>query len=240
MSTIYRTHKNPRRRYLRRFLIITSIVVVLGGGIYGAVRLKLFTIQSVTVTGNQHLASTEIVPYAPPFSYFKSISITNIAVASSTIERNIFKKSLVVTVRERERYGIWCMDAGRCFWFDRTGFLFDTAAATRGTLVRNIHDMSGARLGIGDIAIEARFVPNLIGIVEALEQAAIPVVGMKLERRETQEIIAETASGPSLLFSLRIDPQFTREALRKLKDDLPRLVYADFRSENRVFFEYKK
>ncbi len=242
MSTIYRAKQKPHRRYLRRFLVTASTIAILGGGIYVVVYTQLFTIQSIKVTGNTYLASAEIVPYTPPFSYFKYISVSNTAIASSTIKKDFLKRSLSISVQERERYGIWCatkQDGNQCFWFDRTGILFDGAAQTHGDIIKAVLDNSGEQLIFGGYILEERFIQNLISIFDILEENEISFIEMVLDKRENQEVVIRTKAGLPLYFSIRDNPAFTNEALRKLKEEFSLLQYIDFRSRNRVFFEYK-
>jgi hypothetical protein len=236
--SVYQTSSTRRsiRRRVRRVAIFLFIAGLVAGGGYGVVRMKLFTIQTVSVHGNIYTERAEILPVRPPFLYFRNPTVAGATIATATIEKHFFQKHMDIHVEERERYGVWC--AADCVWFDRTGIAFAPAVRTTGDIIKSVHESSNAKIAIGGRVLDQRFLPNLIAIFDILEEQGIRFAEARLDHRENQEITILTTAGIPLYFSLRTDPAFATEALRKLKPEFSRLQYIDFRSQNRVFFEY--
>lgn len=154
------------------------------------------------------------------------------------INKNYFKRTVTLTVKERDKFGIWCLKE-KCFWFDKNGIVFDEAPDTEGGIIRKVDDFSGRQIKKGDGILDARLSENLIKIFGVLESAGLPS-SLKLDKIELQEITAVPVQQnlPEIYFSLRIDPSFGLSTLQKLGEkNLANISYIDLRVENRAYYK---
>jgi len=189
----------------------------------------------------------------------------NPEIADLTIEKDYLERQIRINIRERERFGMWCLQAQTnadhtqtnaeneisprestlspresafCFWFDKNGVIFAEAPFVEGNLINNVDDFSGRSLKLGELVLAEKFFSNLLKIFEVLEKSDLGIKSLKLEKLEFQEIITE--SSPKIYFSLRIDPKFTLAAIESIKNlGLERIKYIDLRVENRVYYKLK-
>lgn len=124
-----------------------------------------------------------------------------------------------------------------CLWFDHDGLLFARSPATAGVLVKSIYESEGRNLTVGNKVLPEGELKTMFSIFEVLDAEGVGVVKYILPDLKFQEIHALITGGTTLYFSLRIDPSFVPEALQSLKPKLSGLKYADFRSENKVFYK---
>ena len=164
------------------------------------------------------------------------------AISSIEIERRIFDRKISVAVEERERVGIWCfseVEPKRCFWFDPNGILFMEGYFAEGNLIPLLEDHSREPLALGDRALEARFLPNLVSIFSALDSIRLSIREVRLSDLGREEVEAYTYEGPKLLFSLRFPAAGVPDAIRAVEKitALSKLQYIDFRVENKVYYK---
>jgi hypothetical protein len=133
-STSYISEHRKRREKVRRYVFLTLAVFVLYflflGGTWLIVRSPLFRLQHITVTGNNIVASQDIITLlqANPsgrHNFFDSVlGWSNMLVwphdlslnqtdlipqlASVSINKDYFSRSITVTVTERAPFGVWC------------------------------------------------------------------------------------------------------------------------------------
>ncbi len=163
-----------------------------------------------------------------------------------TIEKDYFKRLIKISVKEKEKFGIWCfrpfmnINTGDCFWFDKSGALFAKAPSMEGNLINKIDDFSVRPLKIGDKILEEKNLSNLLKILEIIEKSDLKIKSLKLEDIALQEIIADSPAMPKIYFSLRIDPIFVPAALESIKKiGLEKMEYIDLRIENRAYYKMK-
>ncbi len=176
------------------------------------------------------------------------------AVAGLTIKKDYFKREIQISVKERERFGVWCplssVDnastttavAGGCWWFDRSGVIFAEASQLEGQLINKVDDFSGQSLEAGKLVLEEKFLNNLIKIFDVLDKSGLKIKSLRLENLQLQEIVANPSAAalPKIYFSLRFDPGFGVAAIESLKNlGLEKISYIDLRAENRVYYKLK-
>jgi hypothetical protein len=164
------------------------------------------------------------------------------AASSIEIERRIFNRKIRVEIEERERVGIWCFsgtDPKKCFWFDADGILFMPGYFAEGNLIPLLEDHSREPLALGDRALEARFLPNLVSIFSALDSIHLSISEVRLSDLGREEVEAYTYEGPKLLFSLRFPAAGVPDAIKAVEKitALSKLQYIDFRVENKVYYK---
>jgi len=129
-----------------------------------------------------------------------------------------------------------------CYWFDKNGVLFAVAPEIEGNAINKIDDFSGRDLKLGDSILGENLTPNLIKIFNVLENSGLGIKALKLGSLVLQEIVFEQpqTSLPKIYFSLRFDPEFVSPAIENLKKTgLEKIIYVDFRVENRVYYKLK-
>jgi len=184
-----------------------------------------------------------------------------------TIKKDYLNRQIEISVKERDRFGIWCLQAQTnadhtqinaeneispresalspresafCGWFDKSGVIFTEAPAMEGELIRKVSDSSNRSLKPGDKILEEDMLKNLIKIFEVLQKSGLRVKNLVLEDLSLQEITTESPSIPKIYFSLRFDPGFALPAIQSLKESgLGKLEYIDFRVENRAYYKIK-
>ena len=227
-----------RGRTARLFFYSFLALLVLGGG--GALYTVFFTntlrFSEIVIRGTNILAASDIFSSERNPYLFQKIIVTDPLVASVSVYKDFFDKTLTLEIEERTPHGIWCGEAS-CFWFDKAGLLFAEAPAGEGGLVKSVYDTSGRTLQRGAYVLPQSELKNLFAIFEVVDVAGVGVIKFSLPSLDKQEFHAVTAQGAELYFSLRYDPLFALEALQSLKPQLGTLEYIDFRSENRVFYQ---
>ncbi len=226
--------------------------------VYGIFFTDYFIYKTIRVEGTISVAKDAVYSSSSRLLLFQNPKITLPAIASWHLERNLWQRELVIHVKERERFAVWCsmtnasappsgaegaststpiIIAQDCFWFDRTGFMFEETPQTIGVLIKSVRDFSSRPLTIGSYPLAAYALENLFKIFEVTDRAGIAVVTFDLFSLEQQELIGESQAGARLEFSLRNDPGYAIEPLSSLVPQLPTLQYIDLRSENKVFYK---
>ena len=166
------------------------------------------------------------------------MALTGTALAGATIEKDWLNRSINITVQERERLGIWCIDGENCYWLDGDGVVFEEAPATEGSLILKVYDSQTADLRLGFPVIEDRFINNLTGILKNLGKLDAAIRKISLDRK-LQELKVETYEGADILFSIRFDPAPNIESFQKLFEtlDLRKIDYVDLRIDNRIYYK---
>lgn len=166
---------------------------------------------------------------------------------SIAIAKNYFLHTITVTVTERQPFAVWCqMPADDCYWFDNTGIAFENTLDTEGGSIDVIHDYSGASsttvvppLLLGDPVLAPEFMPNLISILNVLQQSGVGVADISLQDISLQQINVTTSEGPMLYFSLRFSADEDLPVLQSLiaQPGFDKLQYVDFTVENRAYYK---
>jgi hypothetical protein len=257
---------SSRRRRVRRALfwggIVIAIALLIAGVLWLVARSNFLKIREVEISGatyipeeqireffNLHVAQGRIGKFLGPdnvFAWpeeFSKEDLVDLPAASSIeIERRIFDRKISVTVEERERVGIWCFSEAepkRCFWFDPNGILFMPGYFAEGNLIPLLEDHSREPLALGERALEARFLPNLVSIFSALDSIHLSISEVRLSDLGREEVEARTYEGPRLLFSLRFPSAGVPDAIKAVEKitALSKLQYVDFRVENKVYYK---
>ncbi|MEK7549042.1 MAG: hypothetical protein AAB496_00945 [Patescibacteria group bacterium] len=157
-----------------------------------------------------------------------------------TIEKKYFKREIVLTAKEREKFGIWCQLSGDCWWFDKEGIIFDKAPQVEGEIIYKVKDFSERKLDINSRAIDEMLFNNLFKIFEVLDKSGLGIKTLRLNEMNLEEVISESPLAPKIYFSLRTNPFFGLSVLQSLKNfGLGKIEYIDLRVENRGYYKLK-
>jgi len=261
-----RIYRNQKKKS-KIFLIIFLVLILLGGLSYLIVYSPVFKIKQIKISGVERFNESQIIFQLKNFvinqsGFNKFLGSDNILswmngmvgleqkypiFENLAIKKSLLKRTIEITVKERERFGAWCMGSvasstPQCFWFDKNGLVFDEAPYTEGFLINKVNDLSGRILKTGDLVLPDNLFQNFIKIYSVLDKVGLKTNNLLLENIELQEMILEASgSYPKIYFSLRNDPNFSISGLNSLKQDpgLAKLLYIDLRTENRVYYKLK-
>lgn len=230
-------HKK-RTRFKIKIAALMLVLGALGGGFaYLNWWKQVFEFTEVVIEGAPNRSRAELLDSEGPISFFASVHVAHPAVAGVELRKDYVRRILIVIVRERERYGVWC--AVSCFWFDREGVLFAIAPRAEGALVRRVSDGTGRELRLGSLALAPERLQMVLSAFELLERTGLSAEGLFIAELEKEEAYADLLAGPRVIFSLRSDPMFAYEPLLSLKPELSKLAYIDLRVGQRIFLKYR-
>jgi hypothetical protein len=274
-STAYISERRNKRKKVRRYIFTTLAVFVLYflflGVAWLVLRSPLFRVQHVTVEGNNVIASQDIITLLQSdpsgrhnmldsvlgwnnmLSWPGSLSSSQLnlipQLASATVNKDYFSRTITINVTERNPFGIWCFlpkgdtdDAagdGSCYWFDNTGVLFEKATNTQGNLIVVVNDYSQAVRGLNEEVLPDAYTANFISIVNVLHESDIGIKEIDLNDLSLEEVDAVTTGGPTIYFSLRFPADDYLGVLKNLSSqgEFSTLKYIDCRTEDRVFYK---
>lgn len=246
--------KKRSRARLRVFLWCVAISGLAAGLVYVSVYSPVFRVQNVRVEGVSQLTPESALNVVKPLVFHtallkwlgernmlawqeRQIRVPTSGILMASIDRNIFTRSVVISIEERKQAGIWCFRES-CFWFDQEGVLFEPAPYTEGGLVAQIEENRPEPIPLGEKIIEDRFLDTLLKLAADLPKMNFAIEKMTFDR-ELQELSVATFNGPRILFSVRFDPDQNLNGVQNLRSTLnfSELEYVDLRVENRIFYK---
>jgi hypothetical protein len=271
-STSYISEHRKKREKVRRYvfgtLAVFALYFIFLGGAWLVVRSPLFQLQHITVTGNNVIASQDVITLLESdpsghhgffgsvlgwnnmLSWPGSISKNQLdaipQLASATVSKDYFSRTITVNVTERSPFGIWCFlpkgddtDSGLCYWFDNTGVIFEKATNTEGNLIVVVHDHSQNTRGLNQKVLSDAFAANFISIVNVLHKSNVGIQEIDLNDLSLEEVDVMTTGGPELYFSLRFPADDDLGVLQSLitQGGFNKLQYVDCRTEDRVYYK---
>lgn len=173
-SVRFRKHRN-RRRFIFGTLIALGAILILAGVIWG---FGFLNVKSVKVSSVKFIDSekfkNQIDNYLNANNFFGLINFRKNELfisrkdfnfllnqfpelESFTLTKNLFSRELIFNLNERQSEGIVCEDnpVQKCFYFDKSGFVFTEAPETGGSIIFLINDGSGRLYKIGDEILSA-------------------------------------------------------------------------------------
>ena len=260
----YESQRRRRRRqvYFKLILVFAFFFSLILGGGWLIFRSPFFYVEKITVLGNKDIKEEEVIglvrneilqsSFLINFLGFENFlawpkEIGNDSLVSLPtlgnlqVKKNYGERSIVLTVTEREPFGVWCFKKNpppECFWFDREGVIFKRFFEVQGNLIKSINDYYNQDPRLGSRILPKEFIPNLISIFEVIDRSSFSVKEIRLEDLGLQEIEVETNEGPKIYFSLRFPAENTLAVLESLlkKIGFKKLEYLDFRVENRAYY----
>ncbi len=268
----YLSEKHKRRRKRRRYaygmVVFVCVALVLIGAAWFTFRSPFIRIAKIQVTGNNAVPADAVVSLLQSsvlrdHNFWRSLlGINNILIwpdslpasdlgmvpqlASVSISKDYFSRTVTAQVTERTPTGIWCyMGNGgitadeSCYSFDGNGVLFERTFDTQGGAIFAIHDYSQKDSGLLTTILPAEFVPDLISIMDVLRASGAQVNEIALKNLELQQMDVALTGGPALYFSLRFPADGDLAVLRELmaKPNFNKLQYVDFTVENRAYYK---
>lgn len=246
--------KKRSRIRLQIFLWCLAVSGLLAGLVYIGVYSPVFRVRNIRVEGISQLTAEVVLNVVKPLVFHNAflqwlgernmlawreqqISVPTSGILLASIGRNIFTRSVTISIKERKQAGIWCFREA-CFWFDQEGVLFESAPQTEGSLLAYIEEDRLEPIPLGEKIIDDRFLNNTLKLITGL-----PEINFAIEKitfnRELQELTVFTYNGPRVLLSIRFDPTQNINGMQNLRPTLnfSELEYIDLRVENRIFYK---
>lgn len=271
-----------RRRKVRRlkaFILLFLLVSFASGAAYLLKTSGVFQINSIVVNGvegaeqadllrrlDDAVAANLIARLLGPRNYFawpNTMESPFASLASLTVEKNFWSRTVILTAEKRNKYGTWCAllptpaadepeekraapDAAApaeqrktdaCFWFDETGILFDHAPATQGQLIATVSEERDALPALETVILEGDDLENVKRVLAYLKTGGLSVTELTM-KRNLRELHAKTAQGALILFSTRENPEplaFSSLETFLGKNDLSRIEYIDLTVPNKLY-----
>ena len=264
-------------------LWVTLAIAVAGSGVY-LLRLPQLQIRKIETVGLQVLteaAINERVAVLLDGNYFLIVpkrsvlfirtgTITQILqesfprLESVTVSRK-FPDTLIVSVVERELWGIFCSSgvepSGQisaaledtdlphqevgCAYIDKTGFAFERAPSSSGSLIKKIK-IDEADLALASYAVEPDIMSDILRLSGRVEdRTKSPVVTYELFSKIPREVRMTVAEGFTLYLNRDGDIVNTLRVLKlvleeEIKDRRSELEYIDARFGNKVFYKFRQ
>lgn len=173
-------------------------------------------------------------------SWSKGLRFSNNYIESATVSRRLFSRSVLIEVKKREPYLVWCKsyeESRNCFWLDEDGAAIAPSPAGEGSLVVSIKTEDGPEPVPGHAIFPEKTFANLKSILAGLQATSLKVNDL-IYRDKLQELQALTNKGV-LRFSVRFP--FSNASLSALKDLINKnrggFEYIDLTVEGRMFIK---
>ena len=253
MANVYLPDRERRQaRFRRKFKFYLSLLAfgfLLIGVSYVVFVSSLFRVNEIVITGNKFIEESAVRnvltasisgnldnyifwPNKLPQEFFTFLP----AISEAEIKKDYLHKKITVALKERERFGIWCLSENErlrdCAWFDRNGVIFERAPAVQSSLILTV-------LGNKELPQNAAYIANISAAFEITRSLGISIKEVSLSKPEFREFYIKTHDGPELRFSLGIEPNQFSAGLEKLKNSpgFKKLRYIDMRVENKIYYK---
>lgn len=163
------------------------------------------------------------------------------ALSDLDVETNLREKKVVVRVKERELFAVWCLSKlGRCYGIDKEEIPFVAVPEPQGSLILKFEDQNEREIKLGEPVLANReWFKNLLHTVETIKVSNLPVSAVVIKDLVLEEWEAEIYPGTSFYFSLNFVPENLESLLKNLSKqlDFKKLTYLDFRVQNRIYYK---
>ena len=274
--TTERIRVERRKQFLLTWALLLFLVLSCVFLLSQLSHLKELSIDRVSIRGTMTVSRTEIFNLVAPHlegSYLRLFSKRNVLlVRTHEIEKELetlyprFEKVnvsrrgfdvLVVNVRERDPFGIWCDDSNDCYFLDRTGFVYAPAPTfvSGTTFVRYGGGMTSSSTPAGSRFVFEEEFKTLNTLFDDLEEKNLHTSRADLKDKSLELLVRPDITsgiGEVATFSLFLTASSTyTQALSDLsvilespdfKLDVPDLAfldYIDLRYGNKVFYKKK-
>lgn len=244
---------------MRKFIIVVFIFILLIiGVVYVVFRSSVFRITSIEIVGSQRgeeikaelvnvlfktsrfqswLGPENIIFWSP--KAIKEIPKSLFWLSDLTLKRDWSSRKILIEVKERQPWLIWCSSDFNCYWLDEIGVVFAWAPQAEGFIIPKVLAQNSQPLVFGQPFFNnPDLVKNTLEIIKQLQNSSLAVSQFLIKDPNLQEMTAMTA-GPELYFSLRYLPQNFSQVLASLNErlDFQKFNYIDFRVENRIYYK---
>lgn len=242
--------RRKKRKYGKKIFALAIIFLFLLL-IAGILLSPVLEIEKIIVYGNKEIDSEEIKTNINSMNILllttagleKDLLKKIPKIAQVEIRKNIFKKTLNISVVERENVGIACKEeTNNCFYIDKNGAIFEDAPKTSGSLIILIKDFSSQEFFIGKKILSEQIVASIIEIKENLDYSTnIKVNWFEIHTDPPKELKVIIYGNWYILFdsTKEIEKQLSvlKTALDEKIKTTENLEYIDLRIENRIYYK---
>ena len=160
--------------------------------------------------------------------------------ASLSIQTDLPQRKLVVSVKEKELFAVWCLPENNCWSVAKNGVAYAPAPDLEGSLILKFTDENARNLNLGDLVLPSdRWFENILKTLAAIKENGLPVSAVRIKSFALEEWEAELYPGLTFYFSLNSVPDNFGEVMKNLakKVELNKLTYLDFRVPNRIYYK---
>ncbi|MEK7195269.1 MAG: hypothetical protein AAB655_01080 [Patescibacteria group bacterium] len=261
-----REKKRRRQAYLVVFSVLSLALLVFIAASWIFLKSPLFTVKRITVSGNGITPEKDILDLlrskigngnlflamaglnnvlAWPSAVEKSDLRFLSSLSELSVKKDYGKGTVNVTVKERDRYGVWCgvsaggNDPADCRWFDENGVVFERAPFAEGSLITSVLDYSGKKMTASSLILPERMLSNALSVFEVLKKSGLRIKGISIKDISLEELEVSTYDGPVAYFSLRFPADNALPVIQNFasKSGFKDLEYLDFRVENRAYYK---
>ncbi len=244
---------------IKKKIIPLLIIVLFILLIWGVSTSPLFNFKKLNLEGSKEIDAQEIEKVIKQTNIFfvsekeikNRLSAAFPKIAEAKIEKNILQRTIKITVTERERVGITCKaermgGAGEeliknCFYFDKSGTIFENAPQTSGSLMLFVKDFSPTELVLGNEILKSSVIASMSEIKNGLSLPNNGISFFEINILPPKEIKAVTSRGWYIFFDLTGDIikqiAILKAALKEKISNVDNLEYIDLRIENRIYYK---
>lgn len=253
-----------RKRIIFKVLLWFFVfVAVIGGTVYFLFFSKIFYVKEIAIANSGFIGNQEITNtvddylaqkkfFVPRFSnlffvdadYIQKLLSDKFPQAENIrVEKNYFH-TLKISLDKREAVGSWCFQKeNKCFYFDRKGIAFDTAAGSSGSFFLSVEDQNGQFEKLGQIVADSDLLNFILNCQTELDKLKINLSKFVIPAGENFRLDAQTLSGWKIYFSTSDDLKDQINTLNTFlsqkvsSDKRDQLQYIDLRIPNRVYYK---
>ncbi len=235
----------------------------MAAGIIFLMRLDFWKIKEINIAGTERASATnikKIVERQITGAYFgifprnnfliypkKAIEkeiLDSLPVVHSTKANADLNNNIIIDVRERLAFALWCRGAEDCFLMDESGMIFASATDNNGKLLKYYGIVDGEPIGkkFGE-----EFFPELSVFIGKMRGLGLQAVAVKVIDKTLAKIDFEDGSYLMFLpFEKNKEALFTNIELfvnnlrTKNGGSIPAFEYIDARYGNKIFFKIKE
>lgn len=256
-----RLREQKRKKILLRLSLVFFLLIVLAIVFYIIVRLPVFNVSKVEVSGTEVLDPLAIeakakeslggniyflIPKSNLFFYQKD-ELKDVLLKEmpriDTLSLDLSKNTLHISVTEKNPFALWCDANDKCYFVDSVGEIFSEAPDFNGVIYKKFY---GAVEGdpIGKTVLSKEVLEKVKEIYDVFD--SLKVVISKIQIISPKEIRLSSIYDVDFLFNLDQSVEENKENIEtilksdRFKDSLPRLKgmeYIDFRFGGKVFFK---
>lgn len=266
--------RSPKRRRKKRILLSIGIGLIViialllaGGGMY-VLRLPVFQLTTITISGNSVTETSDIqktvrsvlsgtyvwiIPKTNTFVYPENkiesqIVSTYPRITNARVHR-VGTQTLDIDIEERTPFALWCQsEDSNCYFLDGTGYIYAPAPSFSGAVYSTFIGGIGTSSPIGTTLMSPDHLSNLISFSKAVSNLGLMSKAIVLDEDNNYEILLE--SGGRILFNDDISFDKILKNLETIvtnpklslnsEKGLQNLEYINLRFGDKVFFKMKE